>query len=565
MVRNPFNILVTMFLLALIAPVAFSQTAKTLSVQPRAGVYAGKQFYTNSHALLVGIRQYQHLPKDKWLDYADRDAIDMRDVLIKSYGFLSENVTLLVDEQATKANIEAAMSALSDDERVKPDDRVLVFYSGHGQTVRLNNGGDMGFLIPYDAAVDLAHPENAGPYLHSCLPMDHLWSYLDASPAKHALLLADACYGGLLAKGRSFGERPGSAVVAGLLTKLARQVFTAGGRGEEAFEDPKLGHGAFTFKLLEDLRARAATPDAVFTASELAAEVKTAVGNVTNAKQTPQFGSHDTEGEFLFVSTDPQVVPGVGPVRSTPQPVPSPLLQDPPKQRVNPKDGAAMVYIPAGDFLMGDGDQPVNPRHKATLSGYWMYKNLVTVGMYKKFCADTGRAMPKAPDFNVNWSKEDHPIVNVSWNDATAYCQWAGVSLPTEAQWEKAARGTEGLKFPWGNDYDPYKVWASNRTFGESGGTTAVGQYGVSPYGCTDMAGNAWQWCRDWYDDKFWSSPQAIGTDPENRTMGQKKARVVRGGAWRAFRPRVFRTTNRFWSVPSQADYTDGLRCASGT
>ncbi len=154
------------------------------------------------------------------------------------------------------------------------------------------------------------------------------------------------------------------------------------------------------------------------------------------------------------------------------------------KTRINPKDGAEMIFIPAGPFLMGDDDMPNNPRHTVKLSSYWIYKDLVTVGMYEKFCKETGRQMPPEPgfagnEFNPGWSKEDHPIVSVSWNDAMAYCAWAGVALPTEAQWEKAARGPDGLKYPWGNEFDQSKVWASKAAFCDAGGTTTVGRYGV--------------------------------------------------------------------------------------
>lgn len=591
-------------LTAAVRPCA-AQTTKTLAVMPRSGPYAGRTFYTNSHALLVGIRTYAHLPKEKWLDYADKDAADLRDVLVRSYGFLPENVTVLLNEQATRANIESALSTLADNQRVKSEDRVLVFFSGHGQTVKLGNGGDMGFLIPYDANVDLAHPDNRGPYLASCLPMDHVWSYLQGSPAKHSLLLADACYGGLLTKSRALNpEKPNAQVVASLLARPAMQVLTAGSRDEEALEDPKLGHGAFTFKLLEELKAQAATPDSVFLASELAAALKTSVGNVTNGKQTPQFGNYaDTEGDFVFAATEPQQVPALRvpsappatpqlpaepPVRPQPTQPPMPALKKPMmpgggggqigqslRTKINPKDGAKMVYIPAGEFLMGDDDlKSVNPCHTVTLSGYWMYKNLVTVKQYKQFCSETGRQMPDEPGghkyfnravpaFNPGWSKENHPIVNVSWNDAVAYAKWAGVSLPTEAQWEKAARGTDGRKFPWGNDFDLSKVWASKAHWGISGGTTSVGRYGMSLYGCTDMSGNVWQWCADWYDDKFWSSRQAEQSDPVNTVEGERKSRVIRGGSWFDFDPVLFRAAYRAGDVPSSRTLEVGFRCAS--
>ena len=286
-----------------------AQQSKTLVVRPKTGTLAGQTAYTNSYALIIGVGNYAFLPKDKRLDFAAKDATDLRDVLVRSYGFATENVTVLLDDKATRANIEAALSALADD-KVKPDDRVLIYFSGHGQTVKLQDGGEMGFLIPFDARVDLAHPENRGGYLQTCLRMDSLWGYLEASAAKHRLLIADACFGGLLVRGKALnGEKPNRAVIASLLARPALQAMTAGGSNEEALEDSKLGHSAYTYKLLEELKAQAATPDTVFLASELAASLKTSVSNLTNSKQTPQFGNYrGTEGEFLFISTDPQAV-----------------------------------------------------------------------------------------------------------------------------------------------------------------------------------------------------------------------------------------------------------------
>ena len=168
---------------------------KTLVVRPSKGEFAGKTFYTNSHALIIGISKYRFLPKEKQLEFAAEDAKSVRDVLVRSYGFLPENVTILLDDQATRKNIEDALSALADDTKVKTDDRILVFFSGHGQTLKLSNGGDTGFLIPYDAKVDLSRPDNRGPYLSTCIRMDNVWGYLEGSPAKHSLLIADACFG----------------------------------------------------------------------------------------------------------------------------------------------------------------------------------------------------------------------------------------------------------------------------------------------------------------------------------------------------------------------------------
>jgi formylglycine-generating enzyme required for sulfatase activity len=191
----------------------------------------------------------------------------------------------------------------------------------------------------------------------------------------------------------------------------------------------------------------------------------------------------------------------------------------------NLKDGAEVVFIPAGVFLMGskdgNGKADEQPQHTVYLDSYYIYKYDVTVAEYRTFCQATGRAMPDAPSWG--WL-ENHPMVDVSWNDAKAYADWAGAALPSEAQWEKAARGTDGRLYPWGNDWDAAKCNTGSKQ------TSSVGSFpaGASPYGCLDMAGNVWQWCADWYgEDYYKNSPTNNPTGPATGEV-----RVLRGGSW---------------------------------
>ena len=195
--------------------------------------------------------------------------------------------------------------------------------------------------------------------------------------------------------------------------------------------------------------------------------------------------------------------------------------------RINPKDGARMVCVPAGRFLMGEPDQYDNPRGTVTLDAFWIYKNDVTVAQFRKFCHATGRKMPQAPTWG--W-QDDHPVVNVSWDDARTYCDWAGAVLPSEAQWEKASRGTDGRKYPWGSNWDPAKLQCSKVKVGDAGSAAAVGSYpaGASPYGCLDMTGNVSQWCADRYSEKYLrNSPTGNPTGPKSCLI-----RSLRGGSW---------------------------------
>jgi formylglycine-generating enzyme required for sulfatase activity len=229
--------------------------------------------------------------------------------------------------------------------------------------------------------------------------------------------------------------------------------------------------------------------------------------------------------------------------------------------RVNPVDGAVMVWVPPGPFMMGDGDHADNPRHKVNLTGYWIYKYPVTVAQYQRFCVRTGRDMPPVPEFDRLWFKKEHPIVNVSWNDAQDYCRYAGVSLPTEAQWEKAARGPRGTLFPWGNTFDNTRLWCPVGTSKVISTAPVVRSSRVwqNGYGCVDMAGNVLQWCQDKYDEAFWLNAQK-GENPAN--IGSGDLRVLRGGGANTFAPEAFRSARRYKTQPESRTNVFGFRCS---
>ncbi|WP_319586128.1 SUMF1/EgtB/PvdO family nonheme iron enzyme [uncultured Desulfobulbus sp.] len=230
-----------------------------------------------------------------------------------------------------------------------------------------------------------------------------------------------------------------------------------------------------------------------------------------------------------------------------------------------------MVWVPKGKFWMGSTDAQIakvlneaptlvrewydneQPLHTVYLSGYWIYKYEVTVAQYRKFCTKTGRLMPIAPDWR--WI-DSHPIVNVSWQDASAYAKWAEASLPTEAQWEKAARGTDGRIFPWGNQFDTSKCNESSK---ELLRTQPVGSYpdGASPYGCMDMAGNAWEYCSDWYSADYYAK------SPFRNPTGPKKGieHSLRGGSWWDNMVNNERCSRRARILPASSDYHSGFRC----
>jgi len=245
----------------------------------------------------------------------------------------------------------------------------------------------------------------------------------------------------------------------------------------------------------------------------------------------------------------------------SPPPTPDKLQQI----RVNPRDGAEMIWIPDGSFTMGreTSASDAKPPRTLSLKGYWIYRNPVTVSQYRKFCAGTVgtdhvHKMPEPPKWG--W-QGDQPMVFVSWQDAVDYGRWAfgnakQTYLPSEAQYERAMQGPEAKLFPWGDDFNGGECVNSVKP-NKPVGTTAVGTRSPNGYGLFDMAGNVWEWCEDWYDAAIYKRP--AGSAP---AIGRQRS--IRGGAWDVKDPKVFRTDYRGKADPENATSNIGFRCASG-
>jgi len=231
-------------------------------------------------------------------------------------------------------------------------------------------------------------------------------------------------------------------------------------------------------------------------------------------------------------------------------------------------EGREMVLIPEGPFTMGsvEGDPDEAPEHQLYLKSYYIDSKEVTQAEYDRFVRMTKRGKPFVPVFEDDISKivkPELPAIGMSWNDAGAYCKWAGKRLPTEAEWEKAARGTDKRTYPWGND-DPTSQLANYSVDGKrawQGMSTLspVGSFdeGKSPHGIYDMAGNVWEWVADWYDREYYQkSPEKSPTGPK-----EGERRVIRGGSWND-PPVAIRTTARVSAEPEYRDRTLGVRCA---
>ncbi len=284
---------------------------------------------------------------------------------------------------------------------------------------------------------------------------------------------------------------------------------------------------------------------------------------------------------------------------ASPSPSPTPTVETGPVGNI---DQMPLIFVPAGEFHMGavwtepDADNE-KPLHAVYLDDFWIDQTEVTNAMFAKFVAATGYQTdaekagtgavwtasaptlvwganwrrPRGPGSNV-YGLDRYPVVQVSWKDAEAYCQWAGRRLPTEAEWEKAARGTDERQYPWGNtpptgqlanfaDRNFWSKWSDTATNDGYRYAAPVGSYpaGASPYGALDMAGNVWEWVNDWNVDTYYQRT------PKRNPVGPKLGylRTVRGGGWfdKASELSVFNRSTMLYSPAQWSDFT-GFRCA---
>jgi len=282
---------------------------------------------------------------------------------------------------------------------------------------------------------------------------------------------------------------------------------------------------------------------------------------------------------------------------SAPQPTATPEEPTAGSMRVSDIDGMQQVFVPAGEFIMGwegtDATTEVLPgpfpdflEHTVYVDSYWIDQHPVTNGQYQR-CVDAGACRPckqnnippPGIDYFTSSQYADYPVVNVSWYMARDYCAWAGRRLPSEAEWEKAARGTDGRKYPWGNE--PYsedkanicdkhcppsvRGTIANPNFDDGyAGPSPVGNYpaGASPYGALDMAGNVWEWTST--AARFYPYDANDGREAEyDKADGEKwPERILRGGPW-SNGITYQRSSFRYRAVPIYWNMNMGFRCAS--
>lgn len=627
------QLIIIIIILALSVTLAFAQAQERGMKRPSklAEEITDEYIYRKGWVLAVGINDYKGLPSQYQLNYAVADVEKFTELLQNKFGFDKNNIIILKNDQATKKNIMEKIYSLADHKTIAEDDCMVFFFSGHGQTVPLPRGGEMGFLVPSDAKVDLSAEPNLAEYQQTCIAMSELHEASKTIPARHRLFIIDACYSGLvLSNQRGLGAR-----VPGYLKKVLKtptqEMITAGGKNQESEERPDLGHGVLTYKLLRGLDDELADQnnDGVITGMELYSYLGSSVMEMTDAKQTPQFGKED-EGEFLFIpvekpkidksknksvlsiNSDPDgasvsingIEKGLTPciieldteqfqqinikiskngyeameknvaltetkldLNFNLDSIPSPSINNPmpsiTDNSIISKDGARMVLIPAGEFIMGNNnsnvDYGINAEHKVYLDAFYMDIYEVTNEQYRKFVQVTGHTAPPSwNDASLNEPKQ--PVVDVTWEDAVAYCQWAGKRLPTEAEWEKSAKGgLAGKLYAWGDDISHEKA----NFIGTEGKDVwnkpaPVGSFEPNGYGLYDMSGNVWEWCADWFSDSYYT--QSPANNPKGPESGESK--VLRGGAWNVGSEYLY-VAKRYSRTIQAKYYRDhGFRCA---
>lgn len=494
------------------------------------------------------------------MDSAVNDARAVARALTAHAGFREDQIILMTTDQVsdelkpTRTHILTQLAKLRG--RV-PEDGLLMFaYSGHGMQI-----GEHSYLIPSDT------PSTS----HSLLRTDtaisdtQLVRYLEDTRVNQVIATVDACRD--LFTGKGVGEGQASTYPADFDLDIknsgiaAFAVIQSASKGQISNVNSKNKRGYFSEAFTEALegRGKAANDNGDVTLERLIsyieAEVPTRVNFDIERIQTPQHETKGFKNKELVIAT-----------RGTTSNIKSNALTN--------KDGLQYVPIPRGQFVMGcvSSDEKARncntdelPRHPITIGeNFYMGKTEVTVRAYENFCLRTQRSMPEPPHFNAEWREREQPIVNVKWEEAQEYCQWAGGRLPTEAEWEYAARGGRSDdRFPWGERLD--------RAFSNSGGddnehgpdnkdgslyAADVGKFPPNKYGLYDVAGNVWEWVADWYSFGYYKdSPDK---DPPGPSQGQQ--RVIRGGSWEDG-PSYLRSSFRNKFDPTKRSNSIGFRC----
>ncbi len=528
-----------------------------------------KSLPSEKWVVLIGVDQYAYATP---LKFAVADQQSLRDELVQS-GLDSRQVTLLRDKSEdtkylpSKSNIEYQIKAAC--EMAERGDMVLIVFSGHGLHIAKKS-----YVCPADGRLD----DTA-----TMVALDWIYDQLKASKADLKMVIVDACRG---VDPYKSGRRSGSAPdrkeeIRAFISSTDRLpdgliVLQSCSEGEEANEDPTLGHGVFTHFLLEGLKGKADRDrNGHVTLGELMLfsnrETKLHVHDKFGAIQRPKVSGNYTldAQDFEIVSLSAAKVSDrvarMNPADSPKRPV-SPGDNE---QEITNSIGMKLTLIPAGEFMMGspedeaDRSDDEGPQHKVRITKpFYMGVTEVTQGQWFS-------VMGTKPWSGKEYVEKgnDNPAVYVGWEDVVAYCEKLSSTenklyrLPTEAEWEYACRGGTDTAYSFGSSTESLKDYA---WFDENAWNTdekyahVVGTKKPNAFGLYDMHGNVWEWCADLYDSEAYKKRSSGIEDPIVDT-GSGSSRVLRGGSW--FRHATFvRSSLRYYSTPDNRFNSNGFR-----
>jgi formylglycine-generating enzyme required for sulfatase activity len=480
-----------------------------------------------------------------------------------------------VDADATRGIVRRSLNELA--AALDPDQGTLFFYfSGHGFQQE-----DRNYLATFGSTVDDLKGEG--------LAVSDIESILRSSRTRQSMMFIDACRNNPAAGARSAGTR----TFASLGAAQGLRALYSTRSGQVSYESDELQQGVFTYFMIRGMRGEAAGGDGLVTFRDLADYVTAQVrgyGVKAGQLQVP-YEAGESSGDFLVArgSINPPPMPA-----ALPEAAPAPPLGTidrgprPGQIKVNARDGQRYVWIPPGKFTMGcSPDDNVcggeeEPAHEVNITkGFWLGQTPVTVGGWKRYRQTTSKpALPTSDtlgrtNLNEASGNEAMPAVAMTWSEAQSFCEWSAGRLPTEAEWEYAARaGATTARYgdlqtiAWYGDNsgrrridsaEIYRTDQSNygkRLFDNGNGPHPAGQKRPNAWNLYDMLGNVSQWTADWYDAQYYARRDS--QDPLGPPTGQQ--RTLRGGSWLVF-PRHVRVSSRGKYAPEVRDPSVGLRC----
>ncbi len=541
-----------------------------------------------TYVVAAGVEQYDDSGIST-LAYAATDAKTFAEAL-QGAGVPAGNIKLYTSDatdfrgRPTRSNLLRALQWGR--EMCRPGDTLIFLFSGHGI-----QQGDEAYLLTIDSNRDLLND--------TALSSRLIPKALDGFQGAHLLLIVDACRNNPAAgkggENAALDERFAKAMRPRLDPAAASlpepAVLLACAAGERAWEMPEQGSGALVYWLLRGLTGEAGVTDGGVKLSDLAAYVQREVpawARRARQEQHPTFANPGADFALPKVPRLTSTAAPAAPVTPTPAPAPAPPLGARPANwpeylssyqppagmswssfRVSPKDGMPQVLIGAGEFLMGspasekDRQDDEGPQKRVYVSAFWMDLHEVTNEQFARFVKAAGYT--PSPEWE-KWSRDTsprHPVVCVSWDDASAYAMWAGRHLPTEAEWERAARGGSTTIYPWGDHADQTMAngtWTGFRQYSPENAvryTKPVCSFPANRSGLLDMIGNVYEWCRDYYVEGWYA--MMPGQDPCNTQHGT--LRVYRGGSWLNL-PVNLRVADRDGYTPVYRYIFLGFRCS---